>query len=111
MATATFTDKSVQNGHPNLEDEFNLLAQQWREETAFLSFARQKAMHPAYQKIIGMGKEALPFIFKELRTGGGDWIWALEMIVRKENPAAGKSNYKEAVDSWLNWGKQNGFAS
>jgi hypothetical protein len=111
MASATITNESLENGRLNIENEFNSLAQKWREETAFLSLARQKAMHPAYQKIIGMGREALPLIFKELQIRGGDWIWALEMIVRKENPAAGKTNYKEAIEAWLSWGKQHGFAS
>ena len=67
-------------------------------------------MHPAYQKIIGMGKDALPFIFRELATSGGDWIWALEMIVRKENPASGKAKFKDAKEAWLNWGREHDLA-
>jgi hypothetical protein len=94
----------------DLEQEFTELASQWRRETGLLSFAHQKAMHPAYQKIIGMGKDALPFIFRELETRGGDWIWALEMIVRSENPAAGATKFRDAVEAWLNWGRRHGFA-
>lgn len=96
---------------PDLEQEFKELADEWRRGTGFLSMARQKAMHPAYQKIIGMGRGALPFIFKELESRGGDWIWALEMIVRNENPAAGMAGMKEAVTAWLEWGRKHGFAS
>jgi hypothetical protein len=90
--------------------EFEALANQWRRETGLLSIAMQKAMHPAYQKIIGMGRDALPLIFAEMKTRGGDWIWALEMIVRNENPAAGKTKFKDAAEAWLNWGRKNGFA-
>lgn len=94
-----------------LEQEFNELASQWRRETGMLSFIRQKAMHPAYQKIIGMGKDALPFIFRELQGPGGDWLWALESIVRpKMNPASGTTDFKDAVAAWLNWGRKNGYA-
>jgi hypothetical protein len=94
-----------------LEQEFNELARQWRRETGMVSFIRQKAMHPAYQKIIGMGKDALPFIFRELKTRGGDWLWALESIARpKVNPAQGTTKFKEAVAAWLRWGKENGYA-
>jgi hypothetical protein len=94
-----------------LEQEFNELARQWRRETGMMSFARQKATHPAYQKIIGMGKDALPFIFRELRNRGGDWLWALEAIARpKANPAAGTTNYKDAAAAWLRWGEENGYA-
>lgn len=38
-----------------LEMEFNTLAEEWRAETRMLSFVTQKSMHPAYQRIIGMG--------------------------------------------------------
>src|SRR5580698_3363154 len=94
-----------------LEQEFNELARQWRRETGMLSLTRQKAMHPAYQKIIGMGKDALPLIFREMRSRGGDWLWALESIVRpKVNPAQGTTNFKEAVAAWLRWGEENGYA-
>jgi hypothetical protein len=93
-----------------LEKEFNALAAEWRRDTALLSIAQQKAMHPAYQKIIGMGREALPLIFKEIKVRGGDWLWALEMIVRNENPAAGVTKFKDAVDAWVNWGRKRGVA-
>lgn len=68
-------------------------------------------MHPAYQKIIGMGRDALPFIFLELRNRGGDWLWALESIARpKVNPAQGTTNFHDAVAAWLKWGEENGYA-
>jgi len=90
-----------------LEREFKELADQWYRETRMLSFARQKAMHPAYQKIIGMGWNALPLILREVRDRGGDWLWALEAIARKDNPAKGMTNFKDAVAAWLAWGTDN----
>jgi hypothetical protein len=90
-----------------LEHEFNQLAEQWRNETGMASFVRQKAMHPAYQKMIGMGKDALPFIFRELKERGGDWLWALEAIARPQiNPALGTTNFKDAVSAWVKWGEK-----
>jgi len=41
---------------------FRELLETWRRETAFLSFMQQRAMHPAYQRIIGMGWVAVPFV-------------------------------------------------
>ena len=94
-----------------LEQEFNQLASQWRNETGMLSLVRQKAMHPAYQQIIGMGKDALPFILRELRSRGGDWLWVLEAIARpKINPALDTTNFQDAVAAWLKWGEENGYA-
>ncbi|MGA2174327.1 MAG: hypothetical protein ABSH38_05010 [Verrucomicrobiota bacterium] len=89
-----------------LEHEFRELAEQWYRETRMMSFIRQKAVHPAYQKIIGMGRGALPLILRELRDRGGDWLWALEAISRR-NPANGIANFKEAVAAWLAWGREN----
>jgi len=94
---------------PVVASEFARLAKQWRRETGLLSIAKQKAVHPAYQKIIGMGRDAVPLILKELEERGGDWIWALEMIVRDENPAVGLTNFREAADAWLKWGRANGL--
>jgi len=91
-----------------LQEEFNRLARTWYRETGKLSSAEQMVMHPAYQKIIGMGKEALPFIFKELKATRGHWIWALAMITRDDKAKPGMK-FREAVDAWLAWGARNGY--
>ena len=101
------TSKTAVAKDAALESEFNALAEQWYRDTRTMSFIRQKAVHPAYQKIIGMGKPALPFIFKELLNYKGDWIWALNAIAG-EDPATGITNFRKAVDAWMNWGKQRG---
>lgn len=69
----------------NDEQAFRMLANRWRQETGMLSSPVKKAMHPDYQRIIGMGRTALPLIFRELRDRGGYWYWALAAITR-ENP-------------------------
>ncbi len=101
-----FLSKAVQAR--SLEQEFNELAAHWYRETRKLSAADQMVLHPAYQKIIGMGKDALPFIFKELKRTRGHWIWALVMILR-DDIAKPEMNFKQAVDAWLDWGERNGY--
>lgn len=91
-----------------LEQEFNELASVWYRETGKLSSAEQIVLHPAYQKIIGMGEDALPFIFKELQKTRGHWIWALAMITRHDQGKPGMK-FREAVDAWLDWGKSNNY--
>jgi len=101
---------TVRPGISDAAEKFSCLAQRWHRETAMLSLIRQKAMHPAYQKIIGMGREALPFIFQEMRNRRGDWFWALEAITEdEEQPPARHSNFKEATQVWLKWGEDNGY--
>src|SRR5438034_453066 len=93
-----------------LERLFAGLAEQWREETAVYSSQTQKAMHPAYQRIIGMGPAVLPLIFRELETNSGHWAWALRAITGDDptNPQdAGKiASMREA---WLSYARERGY--
>jgi hypothetical protein len=68
------------------EGLFQELANQWRRETAHLSLAIKKVTHPAYQRIIGLGLDAVPLILRELQRRSGHWFWALKAITG-EDPA------------------------
>ena len=83
-----------------VEAEFDSLVDQWRRETRFLSSVQSKIFHPAYQRIIGMGRPVLPLILRELRERDGHWFWALQCITG-ENPAASFSSMAEARAAWL----------
>jgi hypothetical protein len=98
----------VEQKQTSLEQEFNELALQWYRETRNISSAEQIVLHPAYQKIIGMGKDALPFVFSELKKTRGHWIWALAMILRDDKAKPGMK-FREAVDAWLTWGENNSY--
>jgi len=89
---------------------FETLATQWRNETKFLSSITDKALHPCYQRIIGLGPEAIPIILMELRTRGGHWFWALESITG-ENPVLPEhsGNTKNMAHDWIEWGKRKGY--
>lgn len=91
-----------------LEREFDELAQKWYRETRKISVVDQIVLHPAYQQIIGMGQDALPFIFRELKRTRGHWLWALAMICREDHAKPGQ-RFSEAVDSWLKWGEGKGY--
>jgi hypothetical protein len=87
------------------EDLFQDLARQWRKETAHHSLMFKKAMHPLYQRIIGLGWGVTPLLLRELQaTPGGYWFWALEAVT-SENPAANAQNIDDARQAWLIWGK------
>lgn len=86
--------------------KFRRLVAEWRRDTRFVSAVRRKMAHPAYLKIIGMGKDALPFILKDLDDRPGDWIAAL-MSITDENPVKPDDNFEQAVKAWLRWGREN----
>lgn len=59
------------------------------------------AMHPAYQQIIGMGREAVPLILRDLQRRPDHWCWALAHITGEDPVPA------EVAEAWLDWGRQN----
>lgn len=92
----------------DLAQMFRRLADQWRDETIMYSLALQKTAHPAYLRIIGMGEKAVPFILKEIQEMGGYWFVALNAITG-EDPVQPGSNYEQAAQAWLKWGKDKGY--
>jgi len=91
-----------------IEAEFRLLSRQWKSDTRGISSISDMVMHPAYQRIIGMGKEALPFILRDLRDYSDDWFHALHYIVGKD-VAAGTETVGDAQVAWLEWGYKEGY--
>lgn len=92
------------------EQKLEALAAQWKRETAHLSLVSKKAMHPAYQAIIGLGPWALPFILKKLREAPDHWFWALEAITG-QNPVPEEhfGNIPAMTEDWLAWGDHEGY--
>lgn len=93
-----------------LEAEFNNLAEEWRIETGMLSLATQKSMHPAYQKIIGMGQPVVPLILRDLEQKPDHWFWALRAITG-DNPVKPeqRGRMKMMAQAWIKWGKEHGY--
>lgn len=89
------------------EKLFNSLVERWRKETRYVSTLSRMAMHPAYQRIIGFGREAVPLILRELQQRGGHWLWALNAITG-EDPAPDDATFDVAKEAWLAWGRQHG---
>lgn len=68
--------------------------------------------HPAYLRIIGMGRAAVPLILDEMRSRGGHWFVALAAITG-ENPIApdDRGRVRAMTDAWLRWGAGRGYLS
>jgi hypothetical protein len=93
------------------EQRFKKLAKAWKSETELVSKVTKRVMHPAYQKIIGMGESAIPLILKDLaRYGPDDWFWALTAIT-DENPISAEiaGNMVAMTEAWLQWGRNAGY--
>lgn len=93
------------------ERRFRKLARVWKAETELVSKVTKKVMHPAYQRIIGMGESAIPLILNDLEENGpDDWFWALTAIT-DENPIKKEmaGNMAAMTEAWLQWGRNAGY--
>jgi len=90
-----------------IEEKFDQLVKQWRKDTRHESSVTTIATNDAFQKIIGMGKDALTYILRDLQaTRDLIWLWALEAIA-DEGPNA-RDCFIHPIDAWLEWGQQQG---
>ncbi len=90
------------------KERFSRLSKEWYEKSRFMSSTTEMCMLKSYQKIIGMGWNAVPLILEELKVRPAHWSWALQAIT-DENPVP-KEYYgkvKKVAQCWVDWGKQH----
>ena len=74
-------------------------------------FAQMAILAP-YQRIIGMGMDAVPLILEELHREPDQWFWALEAITEEDPvPLEAKGKVARMAQAWIEWGKERGFLS
>jgi type I restriction enzyme M protein len=93
---------------PGLELEFKVHMEKWRKDTQHTSSVTKMITHPSYRRIMGMGREALPLIFRELKNRPDHWFVALNAITG-EDPVLPDCTFNQAVETWLAWGKEKGY--
>ena len=88
---------------------FEQMAAIVNDETLFVSSSTQRAMHPAYQRIIGLGPVVLPLLIDDMRRNHSDWFWALQAITGHDPiPEEKRGNILEMIECWVAWAKSNG---
>ena len=95
-------------GVANIQNEFNRLKKEWENGRRRGSDVAEMIMHPAYQRIIGMGPNAVPLILGELEKTPGHWFWALHAITGANPvPQDSEGNLEKMALAWLDWGREN----
>ncbi len=94
----------------SLEERFREQADKWERETRHVSSPTQMMMHPSYHAILGMGKEAVPLLLRDLQQNRRPWFWALSYLTH-ENPINPKDAGKmdTMIKAWVDWGKKKGL--
>jgi hypothetical protein len=90
-----------------VREQFEALAAEWKERAKYLSNTVQMAMLWPYQRIIGLGRPAVPLILESLQKDPAHWFWALQAITG-EDPVLPDANgdVRRMVEAWLEWGRQ-----
>jgi hypothetical protein len=87
---------------------FKGLVEKWQGETGGHSVLSRRYAHPAYQAILGLGKDAIPLVLRELQARPDWWFEALNALAKpKVNPVKEGSSFADAVGAWLDWGRQH----
>lgn len=105
-------DAKRQTAEPftDLDRELSALASEWRAARGISSSSRKAAMHPAYQRMIGKGTAAVPFLLRQLQEKPDHWFLALMAITGKDPvPRESQGKIKEMADAWVAWGKAEGY--
>ncbi|MCI0685151.1 MAG: hypothetical protein L0Y71_23890 [Gemmataceae bacterium] len=93
-----------------LEEKFERLAAEWQAAVAHLSSSSKREHHPAYKEIIALGPPVVPLLLRDLEINRRHWFAALSAITGA-NPVAepDAGNILKTTESWLQWGKEQGY--
>jgi hypothetical protein len=90
-----------------LREVFATLVAEWKRKSRFMSDTRRMVVLEPYQRIIGLGRPAVPLLLEELQREPGWWFWALEAITGQNPIPPGVGGQLEKMtDAWLEWGRK-----
>jgi hypothetical protein len=90
--------------------KFVRLRDEWKSQRGHESSTMKLVLFPAYQKIIGMGPAAIPFLLRELETDIDMWFWALMAITEEDPvPTEARGDGQAMARAWLDWAKDRGL--
>ncbi len=91
-------------------NSFRDLVSAWKRDTLNTSSMTRMVLHPAYQRIIGLGPSAVPQLLAELRREPDWWFAALQSITGEDPVAPAERGDLLAMTSrWIAWGRQRGY--
>src|SRR5579864_4526833 len=114
LPDGTRVEVAVQTAGRAINEErvrrFHTLVEEWKDAKVFTSSGSEIALHPAYQQIIGMGKEAIPLILAELQREEDHWFWALKAITGEDPvPPSDRGKLAKMTEAWLRWAHAHGY--
>ncbi len=104
-------EQTSQRHEPTLREQFESLAAEWKADHIFTSSPTEVALHDSYQRIIGMGPAALPFILNDLSNKcAAHWLWALQAITGEDAVLPENRGPIDVMcEDWRRWGRRHGY--
>lgn len=100
-------NETITSERTGVQGQFRHFTAWWKRDTEFQSSSTRIAMHPGYQRIIGMGKDALPLILRDLEATQAQWFWALKAITGDDPvPMEDRGYVDRMTRAWVRWGIQ-----
>lgn len=91
------------------EARFLDLVATWKRARGPHSSSARLAEHPAYQQIISMGPEVVPWVLRELEREPDHWFRALRALTSADPVSPEhRSKVREMAEDWLRWGREQG---
>lgn len=114
IETTKNVNLSIRRASPIFKDsiiaKFRALSTEWKSSRNLVTSSTEMFMHPAYQKIIGMGQTAVPLIFNELEKNIDHWFWALKAITEADPvPPNHRGRLGLMTKDWIFWAKAQGY--
>jgi hypothetical protein len=93
-----------------IEQQFQGLAETWKEEVGSTSSMTDLVLSPSYQRIIGLGPKVIPSILVELSRRPDHWFSALAALTGVNPISENAAGDLDAMTkAWLRWGDEQGY--
>jgi hypothetical protein len=101
--------ESLATDSSQLTRKFIRLRDEWKAQRGHEASTMKTVLLPAYQKIIGMGPDAVPLLLGELARSVDNWFWALMAITEEDPvPESARGDGEAMARAWLKWGEERG---
>jgi hypothetical protein len=89
-----------------LQARFDRLADTLAADSVGVSATRRLVAHPAYNGIVLLGKDAIPYLIDRVESGEHRPTW-LKLLgsVTKLPPSAGQSTIDASAEAWIRWAR------
>lgn len=88
------------------------LAATWKADTRFSSSLSDIVLHPAYQRIIGLGPAVIPLVAAAMKDEPHYWFDALTALTGADPVIeAHRGSLSDMTADWLLWLSQHGHAT